>query len=345
MTRKIAPAALIALGCLAAPASAAAETVVAALQRPTQISSWRGIGAFSLYDAPSGSYRLAITRSGGAPQLPAVAPRPVPFDVDVGPDGDGSAALVYSRCRREAPARRDCDLYRYSPARGVETKLAGTDSDGASEFNPTIWRGRVAWVRTDDRRAGAAPYVYSRALTAPRGRRSQRLPGIPARRAGGPTTDRAIEGLELHGRRLALNVTYNYPGVGGICAFKEIRLDTLDGSSRSLADQLCGLGGQSYVGLSFDRGNLYWARYCAGDPGGCRPSDSGAYRYTLRTRRYALAGFVRMLAGFSYAGGGRAYEVRADCVDTLEEPALPVAPCQVVHTDPLSFSPRRPPRR
>ena len=49
----------------------------------------------------------------------AVAPRTVPFDADVGPDLAMRPTVVYSRCERERP-RRDCDIYRYSIARGVE---------------------------------------------------------------------------------------------------------------------------------------------------------------------------------------------------------------------------------
>lgn len=343
-----------ALMALAMPPAAAAEQQITKVERPTEIRSWQGIGAFSVYDSAAGVYRLAITRAGGKPEFQPVPPRPVPFDADVGPDTRMQPAIVYSRCATEAPNRRDCDIYRYSIARGVEARIRNADSDVASEFNPTIWKGRVAWVRTYDRRPADAPFVYTRELTAPRSRRSKRLPAIPTRRCSevrkgcSSTRDGRVEGLELWGRWLALNVTYSYEGVPGICGRKEVRLDTLGGQVRQIADQICGLGGQSYVGLSFEAGRLYWARYCAGDPGACAESNSGAFRYRLSTGEFGLAGFVRKLTGFSYVTGDRAYEVRVRSHPKRGEcgnPLTDAAPeCEVVLTDPLSFRQTSAPR-
>ena len=102
---------------LTAPAIASAETTITSVERPTEIRSWKGIGAFSVYDKSAGVYRLAITRVGGAPQILPVAPRSVAFDADVGPDTKGGAAIVYSRCEQEpdrsGSTRKDCDIYRY----------------------------------------------------------------------------------------------------------------------------------------------------------------------------------------------------------------------------------------
>lgn len=325
------------------------EKTVTTVERPTEIRSWKGIGAFSVYDKEAGVYRLAISRVGSKPEIVPVAPRSVAFDADVGPDTKGLAAIVYSRCEREPDARgrgrEDCDIYRYSITRNVESKITNADSDAASEFNPTIWDGRVAWVRTYDRRSTERPYVYTRELTAPRSRRSQQLPGLPTRRCDGPdgrcaATRGAVEGLELYGRWVALNVRYDYQGNGGLCGRKEVRLDTLDGDVRQIADMTCGLNGQSQIGLSFDEGRLYWARYCVASPGGCR--NSGAWRYRLSTGDYALARYGRRLTGFSYVDDGRAYEVRAPderngyCGNSIEGDAdQPL--CTVVYTGPLDF--------
>ncbi len=296
-------------------------------------------------------YRLAITRVGGKPQILPVAPRPVAFDADVGPDGKGDPAIVYSRCETEAPNRRDCDIFRYSITRNVESKITGADSDSASEFNPTIWGGRVAWVRTYDGRADATRYVYTRTLTAPRTRRSQRLPGLPRRRCSEisdrcSATKGAVEGLELYRRWVALNVSYTYEGAPGF-ARKEIRLDTLDGEVLPIADQTTGLGGQSYVGLSFDQGALYWARYCAGDESACTKGNAGTFRYRLGTRDYALAGHTRKLTGFSYVDDNRVYEVRGEreCgIRVGDPPSAGFPACKVVYTDPLNFASTKAPR-
>ena len=142
MTRKKIVLAAVALGLLT-PASASAENTITTVQRPTEIRSWKGIGAFSVYDANAGVYRLAITRLGGQPEILPVPPRPVAFDADVGPDTRNEAAIVYSRCASEGPEQSDCDIYRYSITREVESKITNADSDTASEFNPTIWDGRV----------------------------------------------------------------------------------------------------------------------------------------------------------------------------------------------------------
>jgi hypothetical protein len=166
MKRRSLVLAVVALVVVAPAASA--DTPIATVDRPTGIRAWKGIGVFSVHDAQAGAYRLAITRLGSAPELLPVAARPVPFDADVGPDSRDEAAIVYSRCEREAPGRRGCDLFRYSLTRGVEAPIRNADSDTASEFNPTIWGGRVAWARTYDEREDARPYVYTRELTAPR---------------------------------------------------------------------------------------------------------------------------------------------------------------------------------
>ena len=335
MTWRMLGVAAVALGSVVVPATAgAAEKTVTTVERPTEIRSWKGIGAFSVYDEKEGVYRLAITRVGAKPEILPVAPRPVAFDADVGPDTRNEPAIVYSRCDSEAPERRDCDLFRYSITRNVESKIANADSDSASEFNPTIWDGRVAWVRTYDRRADDTPHVYTRTLTAPRTRRSQRLPGVPTRRQSEldgdtvQTTSRAVQELELYGRNLALNVTYTGEELSGIYQ-AEVRLDTLDGRARQIARQSGGLSGQTYVGVSFDEGRLYWTRYCAVDEPACTKSSFGAFRYRLSTGEYALAGHTRQLSGFSYVDDNRVYEVRGGTI---------------VYTDPLDFASTEPPR-
>lgn len=344
--------AAVVAGVLSAPVAAtAAEKTVTSVDKPTPIRSWKGIGAFSVYDKDQDVYRLAVTRLGGKPELLPVAPRAVPSDADIGPDTRNEPAIVYSRCELEigemGRGPKDCDIYRYSLTRRVESRITNADSDAASEFNPTIWDGRVAWVRTYDRREGDTPYVYTRELTAPRSQRSRRMPGVPARRcsrvdrdACGPTRDRSVDELELYGRWLALNVRYFYDGSGGICGEKEIRLDALRGvgafgdKAQRVASTLCGLGGQSFIGLSFDEGRLYWAKFCAGDPDGCSPRNAGVFRYRLSQGSWSRAGHDRPLTGFSYVDDDRAYEVRATC-DAI--PDTPPHACPVVLTEPLTF--------
>jgi hypothetical protein len=321
--------------------SAGADTSIATTKKPTGIRAWGGVAAFSLFDEASGTYRLAISRDGGSPEILAVAAQVTPFDVDVGPDKAGSAALVYSRCGSPGPPPRrprGCDLYRYSLSRAAERKLLGASTLRGSETAPTIWRTRLAWARLPDAGATRTPRIYTRTLSAPRSRPSRRLQGPRFCGRDGCT----VNELELRGRRLALNV--------GFCDDGLIQLDSLAGRAIRVAEQSCGLSGRRFVGVSFDAHNLYFARFCEG---GCdRGAPVGAFRYSLSSGRFLLARFNDLLTGFSYDAGGRAYEVVARensngyCGNTVEDP-LPGAPplpvCEVLLTDPLDFARTRAP--
>ena len=84
--------------------------------------------------------------------------------------------------------------------------------DATSQFNPSIWRDQVAWVRTIDARPAATPRIYVRSLTAPRALRSRRLSLIGAKQCASLAACGAdVEEIELYGRRLAVNVNY---GIG-----------------------------------------------------------------------------------------------------------------------------------
>jgi len=331
------------LGSAALSAGQGAGAPIATTKLPTPIRSWGGVAAFSLYDQASGGYRLAVSRHARPPELLAVAAQSTAFDLDVGPDEAGSPAIVFSRCASTGPRPRGCDLYRYSLSTGTESKLAGASAPNTSETAPTIWGARVAWARFYERaRANRAPRILTRTLRAPASRPSRRLPGVPSGlcRHGGCT----VKELELRGRRLALNVG----SPGPVCNNGQIRLDSLAGRTIRIARTTCGLDGQTFVGVSFDARNLYFARFC--QAGGC-DSRVGAFRYSLGTARYSLAPNSERLTGFSYDTGGRAYEVLAPdtafgyCGNSVEEAPTPIVPpdCQVVLTSRLTFSPTRAP--
>jgi hypothetical protein len=339
IAKLIGSCAAMALGSGLLAASAAADIPIGTTKQPTSIRSWGGVAAFSLYDEASRSYRLAVSRHHGPPQVVAVAAQAAAFDLDVGPDEAGSPAIVYSRCAVTGLRPRGCDLYRYSLATGTESKLAGASSAHASEFAPTIWRDRIAWARVSDAGARRAPRIYSRSLRSPLSRRSGRLPGIPSSLCGKYTC--VVNELELRERRLAVNG--GYPGP--VCNNGQIRLDSLGGRSIEIANTTCGLNGQSFVGVSFDARNLYFARFCVADPTCGR---TGAFRYSLRSARYSLAGFGARLTGFSFNSGSRAYEVLAPttgpngyCGNSVEGGPLP--DCRIVLSDPLVFARARAP--
>ncbi len=334
--RLLAAACLAGLGAAALSAGAWADSSIGTTTRPTPIRAWSGVAAFSTYDQAASAYRLAVSRQGGPPEILPVAAHATAFDLDVGPDTAGSPAIVYSRCTSPGARPRGCDLYRYSLSAGRESKLVGPSTRNASETAPTIWEGRVAWARVPDAHPTRVPRIYTRTLSAPRSRRSRQLATIPSHfcRSGRC----AIEELELHERRLAVNA--GYPGP--VCNNGQIRLNSLRGRSRRIADTTCGLDGQSFVGVSLDARNLYFARYCAAAPVSCGRGRFGAFRYSLKSGRYSLARFGRRLTGFSFDTGGRAYEVRAPdtavgyCGNSIEGAAPP--DCQIVLTDPLVFA-------
>lgn len=278
---------------------------LAQLARPSPISAWRDIAVWSAYDDSVGAYRLMVADGDAVGPLP-VEPSPVPFDADVGPNSAGDPAVVYSRCggMPEAAlspppepstdrATLDCDLFILS-LRGDrgERPIRNANSAG-SEFNPTLWRGDVAWARTYAGSAGE-PVVYTRPLVAPHGRRSQRTPGLPE----GTEGDVRVQDLELYGRRLAVDSIHG--DVDGLHV-NELRLaDLRDRSSRRVARATGGLGGRDYVGVSLDAGRLAWYLTIGGDP----VTAGGAFRHRISTGNVERVRDVTELAGFAWTLGG-----------------------------------------
>jgi hypothetical protein len=101
-----------------------------------------------------------VSRDGAAPQPLAIAPSPVPFDIDLGTNRSGATYAVYTRCATAgAPAPEgkptrgtDCDVYRTSIATGVEQRLASLSSPLWDEREPAIFRGEIAFIRTERHR-------------------------------------------------------------------------------------------------------------------------------------------------------------------------------------------------
>lgn len=187
-----------------------------------------GVLAWSSFDASTGAWFLTIRRDGVAQRVP-IAPRAVPFDVDLGHDAAGRLVAAYSRCDRESgfpPSGRGCDLYTYDLSAGRERRLAGASTDVASEFLPSLDGGRVAFARVYERRTGAAgrrTHLFVRRLDAGSERE---LPG--GLRNPDPRT--GPSGLDLGGRRLAFSWDVHGPaGIQFPYGASEIRVDELDG--------------------------------------------------------------------------------------------------------------------
>jgi hypothetical protein len=327
-----------------APASAA-DTVVAHLLRPSAIRSYSDIQVFSAFDG--GVYRLAIRRAGQVELLP-VAPSQAPFDVDIGPDVRGRPQLIYTRCKVERPDvefgknfSRGCDLFLYSLAGGGSERPLHNANTSANEFAPTLWKGRIVFARALKGRA--RPVVYATELAAPRSRPAERLPGVPRRARGEPTTGGDVAELELYGDQLAQIVSFRAEG-----QLSEVRLvDTSDRATRRLARVGVGEGGQYFAGLGFAGGHLAWA-FDRGIGGGS-PFLPGIYRYRLATGELARAASPRIVdyqvAGLALFAPDGAYMIDTQlesggCGEADNDPAV-ARECQLIRSQPLSFRPIR----
>ena len=200
-------------------------------------------------------------RPGGVSERLPVAASSAPFDADLGPDSAGRPAVVYSRCTDpRKPAVGGCDLFIHSIGVDGERAIGTANTAAASEYEPSLWRGEVAWVRSYGE---GRPVVYTRPLTARRSLRSVRQPGLPARNCavqfnpGDCTTRRReLTHLELHDRYLAMVGRYNVEDEVGFST-NEVRLvDRRRRRSRRVALLSAGEGGQTFLGLSFTPGRL-----------------------------------------------------------------------------------------
>jgi hypothetical protein len=329
--RHVLAATLAILGVVAPAAHAA---TVASPGAATAVKEFAGTIVFSSFDRTTNQWFLTVRRAGAAaPERLPVAPSGRPFDADIGPDSAGRPEVIYSRCSNPPGVPSGCDLFVFSLDGGTGERPVNNANDPQhNDQNPTIWRGRIAWSR--DYGAADAPnaIVYTKALTAPRSQPSRRLPGVPQRRNGAPTTGRTVQDLELWGENLALTVSYGCRGCAGIDT-SELRLDDLgDGTARQVAFQVVGLSGQSLVGPSFFNGRLGWYRACLGDPSGCNGGIGGPWRYALTARTYQRAAGVARVDGFADTGSvlyetlGCSEETTADVnascrIDTVAPPA------------------------
>lgn len=184
------------------PAGAgAAETTIVYLARPSPVSEYAGTAVVSAWDATTASYHLSVVHDGRLTR-PRVDPSPREFDADIGPDVKGRPTVVFSRCANVLQ-RTGCDVHLVTltgPRAGRVREPAGVNTR-ASEYAPTLWRGRLAFARSA---AGRDPVVLVKDLT--RSSRSVRVRGaIPTRRcevtflerSDCTTRGRQIDDLEL----------------------------------------------------------------------------------------------------------------------------------------------------
>ena len=131
-----------AAGVVLAPAALAQDTstTLATEQAPTRVAAWNGTVMWSQFDPATKTYGLVKSVDGGAPVALGVPRSGAPFDIDLGTNRAGSTFGVYTR---------GGDIYRLNVATGKETKIEQLSSPELAERDPTIQRGRIAFVRRD----------------------------------------------------------------------------------------------------------------------------------------------------------------------------------------------------
>lgn len=296
------------------------------------VDAYRGLAVATERErTPGGQARYFLTayRDGQRTRLP-VAPRDVPFDVDLGPDRDGGIVAAYSRCEQDPgqggtpstvvslpqpahTAGRGCDLYRFDFATGRESKIAGASTDQASEVLPSIWKDRIAFARVYERRPGdrgTYPYLYTRPLNDGS---SQRQPGGNRGTRGlpGPTS------LDLYGRHLSF--VWNYataePQSGDVAGTSEVRLDTVDGGHRLLSQaRFRGSEYASYVTPQGADGRIYYGYQRVRSRGEQPPASLTALllRYSISSRNRATATPPNQLLSTAVDGTGFVFGVDDD---------------------------------
>lgn len=179
-----------------------------------------------------------------------IAPRPEPFPVDLGTDARGRVVAVFSRCTAfPAPdltprQPTGCRIRVVDLATGKERSAGIRRPKGASDTVAAMWRGRVAYARTERRRFGDVQQVR---LWDPRTRRTTRLPhgtmpehcpftGAPASCEGAARIG-TVTSMDLDDDLLAFRWSMAAPAVAGHLGY-EVRAVRL----RSRRSVLVGAG-------------------------------------------------------------------------------------------------------
>lgn len=263
---RIGTAAAVATLAVSAAAAGAEPSTLATSTKPSAVSAYRDVVAFSAYDPETRRFALTV-REGESTRVLPVAPRRSEFDATVSRGPDGRPLVVYARCDR------GCGIYGIVARGGRERPLV---RGRAAVESPALWGRRLAWIEG------------KRVRTATIG---GRVRAVPVPRRG------AVHELALLGGRLALAASAPSAGVGH--GREQVWLQQLDGSRRRLVRQIAvGEGGQSLQGLSFRGGALYYVKSCFGDPAGCLGRN--AFRY--RNGRSASANVPETLSGFAMTG-------------------------------------------
>ena len=189
-----------------AMASGPAPTVLD--KQGATVATYGGWAAWSRLDPATSAYALVLRSPAGVISPAAVAERPSPFDVELGPTGSGVTA-VYSRCSN---TNKLMGCHVYELALGVTGATeAMLPVPGSSVHEPAVWDGDLVFLRHNPGGGNRRPdnlhewrigSARARSVTLPV---SQGLDSEGGRWPGGVTG--AITGLTLHGKQIAYSTT------------------------------------------------------------------------------------------------------------------------------------------
>ena len=201
-----------------APAAAPAQSqpastdpsVLASLERATVVGAAGGWTAWSAYEG--GVYRLVTRSPQGETKTTAVAPRRVPFDLDLGTDAAGRVVAAYSRCTREPTlvGGANATAPNYTSAKGCRISVLDLvtqaerrlplSAGSSSDVLPSVGGSRIAFVAVPKaRRLRGKAQLRWRAGRSTR----SRLLDTGVRRTGPPTVSGGPAGVDTDGRRVA----------------------------------------------------------------------------------------------------------------------------------------------
>jgi hypothetical protein len=205
---------------------------------------------------------LMMRRAGVVTQLP-VAPSHVPFRADLGPGPSGPTA-TYARCGPEDDYGVRCSVRLLDLRTGRETSLRVPQ--GASDYLPTIWGRRIAFVRRTDNFSRDDPGTVLVAQIGGRRRlarvRLDRVRSCAVSVIGRicyPFTLGTIHALELQRRRVVLAFGGRWPTISAPARFAAL----LEGSTRGGIARLLAMSRHAdrrlpvISGLTLERGTAF----------------------------------------------------------------------------------------
>lgn len=235
-----------------------AGPVVATLAADVPIAAG---GGWVIWSVPvTGGYGLEGSH-GGVTRPLNVAPRPQPFDVNVGTSSTGAAVVTFSRCAK-TPTLQPLGLGAIDPLSGSgcrihvlnlstlrETTPAIPHPSGTSDTTASMWHGRVAFARLDPAHHQQVQQVMlwtpgRRSLTVlPHGALPTKCPYKTG--CAGMTRSGAVQGLSYDGHLVSFLWQPVAPGVIGDAGW-EVRADNVASGHSTLVSS--GFAGEVCTG-------------------------------------------------------------------------------------------------